>query len=85
MQTLRKRNGDRLYRQDAWKKSWYAFFPHQTYFGKLTGFSEDIMDGGQGFGMHPHHDMEIVTIPVYGTQRHQDSTGSTHTIDAYRS
>ncbi|MBD0259523.1 MAG: pirin family protein [Cytophagales bacterium] len=82
MQTFHKRNADRLHRQDAWKKSWYAFFPHQTYFGKLTGFSEDIVDGGQGFGMHPHQDMEIVTIPLYGAQRHQDSTGSSHVIDA---
>ena len=82
MNYLVKTNADRTHRADTWKKSWYAFFPYQTYFGKLTGFSEDIVAGGRGFGMHPHQNMEIVTIPVAGAQTHRDSTGSVHTLDA---
>lgn len=68
MTYLVKRNADRVHRQDSWKKSWYAFFPYETYFGKLTGFSEDIVNGGQGFSMHPHQHIEIITIPVSGAQ-----------------
>jgi hypothetical protein len=40
MKTLIKRNADRVHKKDAWKESWYAFFPHQSCFGKLTGFAE---------------------------------------------
>ncbi len=82
MNHLIKTNADRTHWEDSWKQSWYAFYPYQTYFGKLTGFSEDIVAGGRGFGMHPHQNMEIVTIPVAGAQTHRDSTGNVRTLDA---
>jgi redox-sensitive bicupin YhaK (pirin superfamily) len=81
MKTLIKRSSDRVHKKDSWKESWYAFFPHQSYFGKLTGFSEDIVQAGKGFGMHPHQNMEIITIVTAGAQRHEDTTGSKHTLD----
>jgi redox-sensitive bicupin YhaK (pirin superfamily) len=82
MKTLIKRNADRKHKKDTWKESWYAFFPYQSYFGKLTGFSEDIVGAGKGFGMHPHQNMEIITIVTGGAQKHEDSTGNTYTLDS---
>ena len=76
MKFLHRPNISRLHKQDAWKKSAYAFVPNQTHFGELCGFADDIVYGGQGFGMHPHKNMEISTILVAGAQAHKDNTGS---------
>lgn len=75
MKSLLKRNSDRIYKKDAWKESRYAFVPYQTHFGELCGFADDIVEGGQGFGMHPHQNMEISTILISGSQAHKDNTG----------
>jgi redox-sensitive bicupin YhaK (pirin superfamily) len=72
----------RLHKHDEWKKSAYAFIPYQTNFGDLCGFAEDIVAPGQGFGMHPHQNMEISTIVMSGSQAHKDNTGSEGIVDA---
>jgi redox-sensitive bicupin YhaK (pirin superfamily) len=72
---LRPGNG-RMHKKDAWKESWYAFVPYQTNFGALCGFADDIVAAGQGFGMHPHQNMEITTILISGAQAHRDNTGA---------
>jgi hypothetical protein len=38
--------------------------------------ADDIVNAGEGFGMHPHRNMEISTIVVAGSQAHKDNTGS---------
>ncbi|OYU94081.1 MAG: hypothetical protein CFE21_17940 [Bacteroidetes bacterium B1(2017)] len=76
MKFLHRPNKARWHKQDAWKKSAYAFAPNQTNFGELCGFADDIVNGGEGFGMHPHQNMEISTIVVAGSQAHKDNTGS---------
>lgn len=76
MKFLYRPNASRMHKQDAWKKSAYAFVPNQTHFGELTGFADDIVNSGEGFGMHPHQNMEISTIVVAGSQAHKDNTGS---------
>ena len=75
MKLLKRPNEARWHKQDAWKKSAYAFAPNQTHFGELCGFADDIVNGGEGFGMHPHQNMEISTIVVAGSQAHKDNTG----------
>ena len=70
-----------MHRTDQWKKSAYAFVPYETHFGELCGFADDVVAAGQGFGMHPHRDMEITTVMLTGAQRHEDSTGSTRVVD----
>jgi len=75
MKTLFRKNEDRIHKKDAWKTSAYAFVPYQTNFGELCGFADDIVAGGQGFGMHPHKNMEISTIVMSGVQAHKDDTG----------
>jgi len=50
--------------------------PERVNFGMLRVLNDDFVAPGQGFGTHPHGDMEIVTIPLDGALAHKDSTGS---------
>ena len=81
MKVILRNSNDRIHRQDAWKKSAYSFVPYQTNFGELCGFADDVVEAGQGFGMHPHQNMEISTIVISGSQAHKDNTGSEGVID----
>ena len=83
MKIVLRRGNDRIHKQDTWKKSAYAFVPYQTNFGELCGFADDVVEPGQGFGMHPHQNMEISTIVISGAQVHKDNTGSEGTIDVH--
>ena len=49
--------------------------PNNMGFGPLRVFNHDVIQPGQGFGMHPHRDMEIVTFVIRGIVEHKDSTG----------
>jgi quercetin 2,3-dioxygenase len=81
MKYLLRKNADRMHKQDAWKKSAYTFVPYQTHFGELCGFADDVVNAGQGFGMHPHQNMEISTIVVDGAQSHKDNLGNEGLVD----
>ena len=47
----------------------------RVHFGALRVLNDDIVDGGMGFGTHPHENMEIISIPLSGDLEHKDSTG----------
>ncbi|MCY7362430.1 MAG: pirin family protein [Ignavibacteria bacterium] len=49
-------------------------------FGVLRVLNDDIVQGGEGFGAHPHDNMEIVTIPLKGALAHKDNTGRNEII-----
>lgn len=53
----------------------HYYDPDNMGFGPLRVFNHDVIQPGQGFPMHPHKDMEIVTFVVRGKIEHRDSTG----------
>lgn len=60
--------------------SWHN--PERVRFGVLRVLNDDVVDPDMGFGMHPHDNMEIVTIIMKGQLKHRDSMGSDGTIKA---
>ena len=56
--------------------------PERVHFGALRVLNDDWIAGGEGFGKHPHDNMEIITIPLKGAVEHQDSMGNKGIIKA---
>lgn len=50
--------------------------PRQTGFSDLLVINDDRIEPGQGFGAHPHRDMEIFTYILEGALEHSDSMGA---------
>ena len=70
----------------GWLDTRYSFSFASYFDRKHMGFrdlrviNEDWISAGQGFGSHPHNDMEIITYIVDGELSHRDSTGREATI-----
>ena len=54
--------------------------PQHVHFRALRVLNEDVVAADQGFGMHPHQDMEILTWILEGSLQHRDSMGTTAVI-----
>ena len=54
----------------------------RIHFGALRVLNDDIVAPSMGFGKHPHDNMEIITIPLKGALKHQDSMGNSSVIEA---
>ena len=82
MKTIVHKANTRGYFDFGWLKTNHTFSfsnyydPERVNFGMLRVLNDDFVAAGQGFGTHPHNDMEIVTIPLDGALAHKDSTGS---------
>lgn len=70
----------------GWLKSYHTFSfshyhnPERMHFGVLRVLNDDTVQGGMGFGTHPHNNMEIISIPLEGDLEHKDSMGNTTVI-----
>lgn len=54
--------------------------PERIQFGSLRVLNDDTIAPGEGFGTHPHDNMEIITIPLSGDLEHKDSMGNAGVI-----
>ncbi|MCW8891721.1 MAG: pirin family protein [Deltaproteobacteria bacterium] len=54
--------------------------PQRMNFGLLRVINDDIVKPAMGFATHPHRDMEIISIPLSGALRHEDSMANKHVI-----
>lgn len=52
----------------------------RIHFGELRVINDDMLAPGKGFGMHPHSNMEIITIPLEGELEYKDDLNNTATI-----
>ena len=86
MKTIVHRADSRGYADHGWLKSYHTFSfagyynPERMNFGALRVLNDDYVAGGNGFGRHPHSNMEIISIPLEGTLAHGDSMGNNGTI-----
>jgi quercetin 2,3-dioxygenase len=70
----------------GWLNAYHSFSfanwhnPERLQFGVLRVLNDDTIAAGMGFGIHPHDNMEIITIPLEGDLAHKDSMGNSATI-----
>ena len=81
MKTVFHAAAERGFASRGWLKSYHSFSfssyhdPEKMNFGLLRVLNDDFVEQGMGFGTHGHDNMEIVSIPLSGALKHNDSTG----------
>lgn len=88
MKTILHKSETRGHANHGWLDTHHTFSfanyynPERVNFGALRVLNDDWIAAGEGFGTHPHDNMEIITIPVAGVVEHKDSMGNHGTIKA---
>src|ERR1700686_2920455 len=83
-----RKSAERGHFNHGWLDTYHTFSfgdyfdPDSMGFRSLRVINDDRVQPGQGFGMHGHRDMEIVTYVLDGELQHEDSLGTGPTIRA---
>ncbi|SEG27684.1 pirin family protein [Parabacteroides chinchillae] len=76
----------RGYANHGWLKTYHTFSfanyynPKRVHFGMLRVLNDDTVAPREGFDMHPHKNMEVISIPLHGYLRHGDSIKNSEVI-----
>jgi hypothetical protein len=82
MNTVLHKAATRGHANHGWLDSHHSFSfanyhnPERMNFGVLRVLNDDSVTAGNGFGKHPHDNMEIISIPLEGDLEHQDNMGN---------
>jgi len=88
MKTILHTANSRGHANHGWLDSHHTFSfanyynPERIHFGMLRVLNDDQVAGGEGFGQHPHDNMEIISIPLEGVIEHKDSMGNATQLKA---
>ncbi|MCO5272482.1 MAG: pirin family protein [Cyclobacteriaceae bacterium] len=86
MKTILHKSNSRGHANHGWLDTHHTFSfaqyhdAERMHFGALRVLNDDVVEGGMGFGRHPHENMEIISIPLSGSLEHKDSMGNTGII-----
>ncbi len=82
------RQARRYHLENEWLSAYWHFSfdhyydPERLHFGPLRVFNDDTIRPRSGFPMHPHREMEIVTVVLAGTLEHEDNQGNRGVLEA---
>lgn len=82
MNTVLHKAATRGLANHGWLNSHHTFSfanyhnPERMHFGVLRVLNDDTVASSRGFGTHPHDNMEIISIPLFGDLEHKDNMGN---------
>ncbi|MCC8134598.1 MAG: pirin family protein [Tannerellaceae bacterium] len=86
MKVIVDRAETRGFAHHGWLKTYHTFSfadyynPERIRFGMLRVLNDDTLAPQEGFGMHQHKNMEVISIPLKGYLRHGDSIKNSEVI-----
>lgn len=86
MKNIVDKADSRGYFNHGWLKTHHTFSfadyynQERIHFGALRVLNDDTVAPSEGFDMHPHKNMEVISIPLKGYLTHGDSVENTRTI-----